>query len=247
MKRMKKIVSMVLFGAVLVSSTGCNMIVEEVVDTVVEKTMGENTIAMIQGNLDAVYKGIVSDEYLELLTEGTKEDAEQAYLETMESEADFFAHYWGLYDPEYGESYEDLPEDIRADVLELCKEVFAQTKYEVVESSSLSEGSYSVKVSIEPSYIMKQAEEMYDRYDDLEAFFEEYKYVNVDNMSEGEYSLFMRTYAEIIIQMVRELIPDMKYQDAKTQLLQLDEGEDGLLVINDDDWTRINETLVYYP
>jgi LysM repeat protein len=56
--------------------------VEEVVDTVVEKTMGENTITMIQGNLDAVYKGIVSDEYLELLTEGTKEDAEQAYLET---------------------------------------------------------------------------------------------------------------------------------------------------------------------
>ena len=62
------------------------VIVEEVVDTVVEKTMGENTITMIQGNLDAVYKGIVSDEYLELLTEGTKEDAEQAYLETMESE-----------------------------------------------------------------------------------------------------------------------------------------------------------------
>ena len=70
---MKKIVSMVLLGAVLVSSTGCNMIVEEVVDTVVEKTMGENTITMIQGNLDAVYKGIVSDEYLELLTEGTKD------------------------------------------------------------------------------------------------------------------------------------------------------------------------------
>jgi alcohol dehydrogenase YqhD (iron-dependent ADH family) len=71
--------------------------------------------------------------------------------------------------------------------------------------------------------------------------------VNVDNMSEEEYSLFMRTYAEIVIQMVRELIPDMKYQDAKTQLIQLDEGEDGLLVINDDDWARINETLVYYP
>ena len=66
-------------------------------------------------------------------------------------------------------------------------------------------------------------------------------------MSEEEYSLFMRTYAENIIQMVRELIPDMKYQDAKTQLIQLDEGEDGLLVINDDDWARINETLVYYP
>ena len=245
MKKMKKIAVLVLAGVMLASSTGCGAIAEEVIDTVVEKAMGETTMTLIQGNMDAVYKGVVSEEYAELLTDAST--AEQAYLETMESEADFFAYYWGIYDSESGESFEDLSEDVRADIVELCKEIYAQTKYEVVESSALSEGSYSVKVSIEPSYIMKQAEEMYDRYDALEAFFEEYRYANFDTMSEEEYRQFTDEYAEIIIQMVRELIPDMKYQDAKTQLIQLDEDEDGLLVINDDDWTRVNETLVYYP
>ena len=245
MKKMKKIAAIVLAGAMLISSTGCSEIAGEVIDTVVEKAMGETTMTLIQGNMDAVYKGVVSEEYAELLTDAST--AEQAYLESMESEADFFAYYWGIYDYESGESFEDLSEDVRNDIIELCKEIYAQTKYEVLESSALSEGSYSVKVSIEPSYIMKQADEMYDRYDTLEAFFEEYKYANFDTMSEEEYRQFTDEYAKIIIQMVRELIPDMKYQDAKTQLIQLDEDEEGLLVINDDDCTRINETLVYYP
>ena len=245
MKKMKKIAAMILAGAMLVSSTGCSMVANEVIDAVVEKNLGSKTMTLIQGNLDAVYKGIISEEYLELLTDDST--VEQAYQETMESEADFFAYYWGIYDSEYGESYEDLSEDIREEILELCKDIFARTKYEVLESTALSEGSYSVKVSIEPSNIMKQAEEMYDRYDDLEAFFEKYQYVNFDDMSKEEYDQFTNEYAEIIIQMFRELLQEVKYQDAKTQLIQLDEDEDGLLIINDDDWIRVNETLVYYP
>lgn len=247
MKRMKTVIGAIVLGTLLLSVSGCGMIAGEVVDAVVEKAMGDATTTLVQGNLDAVYKGIYSEEYIELLDGQTEEDLKQIYQESMEGEADFFAYYFGIYDPNYGETYADLSEDVRNDILELCKEIFAQTKYEVLESTTLSEGSYSVKVSVEPSYIMKQAEEMYDRYDDLEAFGEKYQYVNIDEMSEEEYELYTNEYAEIIIQMVRELLPEMKYQDAKTQMIQLDEDDDGILVINDDDWTRFNETIVYYP
>lgn len=247
MKFAKKIAAMLMAGTMLVSLSGCGTIVSEVADAVVEKAMGTATITLVQGNMDAVYKGIFSEEYLELLEGQTKEDLEQIYQESMESEAEFLAYYFAMYEPEYGESYEDLSEDIRADILELCKEIFAQTKYEVLESTELSEGSYSVKVSIEPSYIIEQAEEMYDRYDALEEFGEKYKFANADDMTEEEYALYMEEYAEIIVQMINELLPEMKYQDAKTQLIQLEKNEDGLLEINEDDWTRVNETLVYYP
>lgn len=247
MKTLRKFAAAAVLGTMIISTAGCGMVVEEVVDTVVEKTTENSTITLVQGNIDAIYKGIFSEEYIELLDGQTKEDLEQFYLESMEGEADFFAYYWGMYDPEYGESYEDLPESIRADILELCKKIFAQTKYEVQESALVSEGCYSVKVSIEPSYIMKQAEEMYDRYDDLEAFWEEYRFVKVEDMTDSEYEAYVSEYAEIVIRMVDELIPEMKYQDAKTQLIQLEEDEEGLLIINDDDWSRVNETLVYYP
>ena len=247
MKRMKKLAAILALGTLALSVSGCGTIAGEVVDAVVEKAMGGATTTLVQGNLDAVYKGIISEEYLELLDGQTEEDLKQIYTESMEGEAEFFAYYFGMYDPEYGEAYEDLSEEIRTDILKLCKEIYGQTKYEVLESTALSEGSYSVKVSIEPSYIMKQAEEMYDRYDDLEAFWEKYKFTNVDNMSDSEYEAYANEYAQIIVQMVNELLPEMKYQQAKTQMVQLDKNENGLLVINEDDWNRINETLVYYP
>ena len=247
MKAMKKMASLVVLGAIGISTVGCGAISSTIINEVVEKVTEDTAVTLVQGNLDAMYKGIYSEEYVEMLADETEEDLVQAYEEGMLVEADYFAYYWGMYDAEYGESYEMLSESVREDILQLCKDIFAQTKYEIQESTTLSDGNYSVKVSVEPSYIMKQAEEMYDRYDDLEAFWEKYRFVNVDDMSDEEYQAYGDEYARIIIKMVRELLPEMKYMDAKTQMIQVEEDENGVLFINEDDWNVFNGYIVYYP
>jgi len=208
----------------------------------------EDVTALVQGNIDEIYLGKYDEDYLKMV-DSTAAEAEQAYLDGLEIEAEFFVNYWGIVDAGYGESYADLDAGFRQEVVELYKEIYSHTKYEVQPAVKLDDGSYTVKVLVDPIDIMEQAEALYmnDEYAPLNAFWEKYAYTDFSAMSDAEYMDYTHEYGEIIVQMLRDLLPQLGYTEQKTQAIQVEVGEDGRLQINEDDWGIFDSYVIYYP
>ena len=84
----------------------------------------EQAAALVQGNLDEIYLGRVTEDYLKLI-DGTKEESAQAYLDGLEVEAEYFVNYWGIVESDYGETYANLDEDFQNEVIEMYKEIYS--------------------------------------------------------------------------------------------------------------------------
>ncbi len=210
------------------------------------KMLGENTATqLVKGNLDHVYLGQYDSDYLELIDE-TEQEAESDYLEGLAAEADFFAYYWGIILED--ESFSDLDEDLQKAIVDLYHEIYSHSKYEVQPASGQRDGSYTVKVLVQPIDIMVQAEELVanQAYAPLENFYEQTADMDWENMTEQEYWNYTNEYGWIIVEMVESLLPNLGYQDQKSQVLQVDEV-DGYLQINSDDFQIFDNYVITYP
>lgn len=202
---------------------------------------------LVQGNIDAVYQGKYDPEYLKMV-DITEEEAEQEYLAGLEIEAEFFANYWGIVEAAYGESYNDLNESLKNDIIELYNEIYSHSKYEVQDAVRQSDGSYTVKVLVEPIDIMEQALDLYngDEYAPLNDFWAKYENTDFNAMSDEDYIAYIHEYGEIIVQMVRGLLPDLGYKEQKSLVIQVEEV-DGSFGVNQDDFMNFDSYVIYYP
>lgn len=236
MKNLKrKAAVLVLMLCMLFSLTAC-------------KSSGvEEATTLVQGNIDVIYLGKYDPEYLKLVN-STEETAEQDYLAGLEVEAEYFSYYWGIVDSDLGETYEDLDESFRAELVELYREIYSHSKYEVQEAVKQSDTSYAVKVLIDPIDIMDQAVTLYenDEYEPLNEFRAKYADTDFSLMSDEEYMDYTHEYGEIIVQLVRDQLPNLGYMEQKSQTIQV-ESVNGVQSINDDDWGIFDSYVIYYP
>lgn len=202
---------------------------------------------LVQGNIDHIYLGKYDAEYLKMV-DITEEEAEADYLDGLEIEAEYFANYWGIIDSSYGESYSDLDESLQNAIIGLYKEIYSHTQYEIQSVTKLEDGSYSVKVLVDPIDIMVQADEIYmnDEYEPLNEFWTKYAEVDVSAMTDEEYMAFTNEYGKIIVQMVSDLLPELGYEEQKSQVIQV-EVEDGIQSINEDDFGIFDSYVISYP
>lgn len=207
----------------------------------------EQATALVQGNLDEIYLGRVTEDYLKLI-DGTKEESAQAYLDGLEVEAEYFVNYWGIVESDYGETYANLDEDFQNEVIEMYKEIYSYSKYEVQEAVKQDDDSYSVKVIISPIDIMEQAEDLYlnDEYEPLNAFWTKYAEYDFSTMSDEDYMAYTHEYGRVIVQMMYDLLPNIGYMDEKSMVLQV-ETIDGVMSINDDDFGIFDSYVISYP
>ena len=202
---------------------------------------------LVQGNIDHIYLGKYDAEYLKMV-DITEEEAEADYLDGLQMEAEFFASYWGIIDTSYGESYDDLDESLQAEIIDLYKEIYSHTQYEIQSVTKLDDGSYSVKVLVDPIDIMEQADEMYanDEYEPLNQFWTKYAEADLSAMTDEEYMAFTNEYGEIIVQMITDLLPELGYTEQKSQVIQV-EVEDGIQSINEADFGIFDSYVISYP
>ena len=207
----------------------------------------EQATALVQGNLDEIYLGRVTEDYLKLI-DGTKEESAQAYLDGLEVEAEYFVNYWGIVESDYGETYANLDEDFQNEVIEMYKEIYSYSKYKVQEAVKQDDDSYSVKVIISPIDIMEQAEDLYlnDEYEPLNAFWTKYAEYDFSTMSDEDYMAYTHEYGRVIVQMMYDLLPNIGYMDEKSMVLQV-ETIDGVMSINDDDFGIFDSYVISYP
>lgn len=207
----------------------------------------KDVTTLVQGNIDEIYLGKFDADYLKMV-DSTEEEAKQAYLDGLEVEAEYFANYWGIVDASYGESYEDLDESLQSDIVDLYKEIYSKSKYEIQPATKQSDGSYTVKVLVDPIDIMEQAVDLYtnDEYEPLNEFWDKYAETDFSVMSDEDYNAYTHEYGELVVQLVRDQLPNLGYKEQKSQAIQVEKTDD-VWSINADDWGIFDSYVIYYP
>ena len=208
----------------------------------------DNVTTMVQGNLDEIYQGKYDPEYLKLVG-STESESEEAYLAGLEVEAEYFTYYWGILDASYNEQYEDLDQDLRDEIVALYKDIYSHSKYTVEPAVKQSDGNFTVKVTVEAIDVMQQASDIYDNdsYEPLNQFYEKLGTMSAEEMTDEQYAEITNEYGHIIVQLVKDQMPNLGHLEAKNLSIQVEKGEDGAFAINDDDWERFDTMVIEYP
>ena len=200
------------------------------------RDFGSSVTVLVQGNIDEIYLGKFNEDYMELVG-STKAECEESYLDGLAYEAEFFAYYFDI---------EFLPDDLKAEIVDMYKEIYSHSRYTVGEASKLDDDTYAVKVDIYPIDIMKLVEdEMYDGA--MDWFFDKYEKEDPEAMSDEEYEAYDREWADGIIAIVRKQLPNLGYMDVQSVAVQVVRDSDNAWIIADSDMGIIDERMIYYP
>lgn len=189
---------------------------------------------LLQGNLDLIYLNQYTDAYLESV-DLTAEEADQQYADGIEAELEYFADY---FDIDLTLCSDELKEQIR----EFYRNVYSHSKYEVGSAANNS-GTYVVSLTIYPIDIIQQFMEK-----DADGFMTvwEARYNNgeFDAMTDQE---FEAAWVSGILGALNARLPDIGYQAAESIAVQIAKDEtDGLYVITDNDFGRIDSLIIAY-
>ncbi len=189
----------------------------------------------VDGLLKEMYLGQFEDSYMELV--GTdKHAAEDNYENTLELEASYFVNYcYAIRYPtnEYMDELKDLYE-----------EIYSHTKYEIVSVAEQDDGSFAVKLSVEPINIFQLVDA--DWNEGMKAWYEKYPNGVLNSLSTEEYQAADEEYARMILDFFWEKMADIGNESARTITVQLEKDADGYYVINSDDLSRLDELIINY-
>ena len=187
---------------------------------------------LVQGNLDTLYLNQPSQDYLDSIS--NPEEAETAYEQGLEVEAQYFATYFDIV-------LDSCPPETLEQIKDLYREIYAHSKYEVGESTK-SGDTYLVSVTIYPMDIIQQVMD-----NDADAFSADYEAKfnegYFDDMTEEEYETW---WAQAIIDMVSARLDSIGYLEPETISVQVTQDDDGYYTISDNDFQRIDALIIQY-
>ncbi len=224
MKRMKRSIALCLVLVMALTLTACG-----------GGVTAKDATALVQGNLDEIYLGKFDPEYLELV-DITEADARETYEEGLEVEAEVFAYYFDI---------SNMTDEIKAEIIDLYKEIYAWSKYTVGEASKLDESTYAVKVVVSPLDIFVLVDEAFDEA--MEPFYTKYANVDISAMSDDEYNAYDKEWADAVIALCREKLPEMGYLEDRSLVIQVTLDEDDYWVMSGDDFNSLDEIIIEYP
>lgn len=200
------------------------------------KVNEEKATALVQGNLDEIYLGKFDPDYLELV-DITENEAEETYLGGLEVEAETFMYYFDIEYP---------TDEVKDEIIELYKQIYAQSKYTVSPASKLDDNTFAVKVEVEPLDIFELVDEDWDDY--MDPFYTEYAGVDFDALSQEEAEAVDAEWSRMVLDLCKENLPDMGYSDeTKSVVIQVVRDDDGAWTMHGDDFYTLDEYIITYP
>lgn len=185
--------------------------------------------AYVKGGLDVLYLGEVSDEYLELVVD-SREECLAMYEENVLNEAVNFGRVF----------YVDVNSEPDEALIQLYKDIFAKSKYEVGDVSE-DNGEYTVEVTVYPIDLFRNS------YDELDMYDRDF----TQRFADGEYEGLTGTELEKLfllgmIEILNSGLADCGYLDPVTVELHLESGADGVYTINDEDYAALHKNIIAY-
>lgn len=193
----------------------------------------------IQGELDAVYRGIYNEEYLDLVEDMTQSEAEEKHRANVAAEAEFFLSFL---DVEYPN------DEVTAKAENLVKEIYSKAKYTVGEADKLQSGDYVVEVVISPIEIMDKLSDETARacWEEACAKYGITDMEELTDITEEEYAEIDVAYGMNILEKVKALLPELSYGEDQNVMLHLELGEDDYYTLAESGWQKLDEIMIDY-
>ena len=226
MKTIRRLLACLLATLMLLSLTACSGLTDVLVE--------ESVTTLVQGNLDVLYLGKVTDDYLES-TVSTKEECLQLYEEGLGMEADFFASYFGI---------EYFTDELRNKVIDLYRDIYSHSNYTVGAASRVDDTTAVVMLEVQPIDLFVQLTDQAETL--LADFYAKYTQDVVDAMTSAEYVAYDAEWAETIIAACRQLLPNVSYEETKSIAVQV-LLQDEVWSISNDSMGEIDSVIIAYP
>ncbi|MDE6107365.1 MAG: hypothetical protein K2F83_01655, partial [Oscillospiraceae bacterium] len=132
---------------------------------------------------------------------------------------------------------------------ELFQDIYAKADYSIVSSSKQDDGTFAVKVTVKPMNIYTL---LIDNYEDgFAAFWEKFDAVDTDSMGDDEFAtwytnVFAPAFYDTLLDVLEAQIPNIGYKDEKSIVIQIQQGEEGGLLISNQDWQNLDELIIDY-
>ena len=198
----------------------------------------EDAETYIQGLLDASYLGQYDQDYLDLAGITEEEAREEDYEWNTTAEADILRDYLAIQPTETAVQQS----------VDLIKEIYARSKYEVGAASKLEDGSYAVTVSIQPMDILIRYQNQTDVNEIWMTVLAEHGVMDqaaLDAMPGEEYMVLEDAYAAAVLDGIRALLPAMGYGPEQSAVLQLQREDDGYILVGTD-WQHLDSMMIDY-
>ena len=190
--------------------------------------------AYVEGLLKETYLGEFDKNYMTLVGI-TEEEAQATYENCLDVEAQFFCYF---YDIEYP------TEEQMSQIKDLYAHIYANAKFQVVSAAQQEDGSFSVKLSIEPINIVQLAEARFE--DTMQPFYDKYPADVQQAMSDAEYEAMDQEYAQMILDLYESVMPEIGNEEAQSLVVQIEMDAEGYYSLNDPDFGRIDELIINY-
>ena len=189
--------------------------------------------ALVQGNLDAVYLGKYSDEYLKLV-DSDKAQAEKDYESGIENEVEYFAQYFSI-------DLSMCSDSTKEKIADMYRQIYSKSKYEVGDQSNNGD-TYLVELTVYPIDIFDKV--INEDADDFDAKWQaRIDAGEFDEMSDAE---IMDAWALAIVEFVSERIPNIGYLEPQTISVQIKTNDDDTYSIDSGDFQRIDSLIIQY-
>lgn len=186
----------------------------------------------VDGLLRETYLGEYLPEYLELVGI-TESEAEYAYQTSLDTEVSNCLYYYDI----------DYPTDrLREELGKLYREIYGHAKFEVISAAEQEDGSYVVKVSVEPVDTIRLAQDKREKA--LKEFDEKYP-ADVQAAMTGEE--LDKKRADIVLKALRDVVEDTGNLPAEEILVQITRDEEGIYSLPTAEFQKIDDRIIDYP
>lgn len=235
MKHFKRAAALMLTLCALLALTACGSLQDKV-----ESKLWETAApALVQGNMDLLYKGACDETYLKLVN-STAEDCASYYDENMTLQAQAFMNVFDVND------LDGTQTDRFADIM---KQVYAQAEYTVGAVSQVDDTHFLVDVTVTPLDFPKQVNGAL--YTGLMTFANAYGDVTdeqLNAMTDEEYAKYEATWASGIHNGCRIALNNgLNTLEPVTVQMAVSKTDDGKWSIDDDSIVKFDQALMFYP
>lgn len=193
----------------------------------------DDAAALVQGNIDVVYQGEYTEEYLAQV-EMTAEEADAVYQDALLTEAEYFAEIFDV-------DTELAGDEVTAKIVELYRQVYAASRYEVGAVSKNGD-AYAVEVTVYPVDVFRRFIE-----EDSEAFMQAWraKLTTAEFVGKTQQEI-EALWAADLLAAVTKRVDTLGYLEPQVISMRVAVDSDGHYAIADDDWNLIDDVLIAY-
>lgn len=198
----------------------------------------DDATTYVQGELDAVYKGIYSQEYIDLVDDMTEADAQEKHDYNVSAEAPFLLDYLTI----------EYPDDaVTAKAESVIAEIYSHAKYTVGKADKTQNGDFTVEVTLSPIEILSQLEDQVylDNWQAALADAGITTQEQLDALSEEDYAEIDRSYGMAMLESLEALIPELTYGADQIVMLQLKLEDDAYSLV-ETGWQTLDQIMIDY-